>query len=108
MRQLTAPLALLLLLAPPLHAQESAELPPELPPELIPPEAQSAPSVTIRRDGENRIEEYRFHGQVYMVKITPSHGVPYYLIDSDGDGELETRRNDLANPPVVQWKLFSW
>jgi hypothetical protein len=43
-----------------------------------------------------------------MVKITPSKGLPYYLVDSDGDGVLETRRNELDNPEVVKWRIFSW
>ncbi len=50
------------------------------------------PQVTIRQDGENRMEEYRMNGKLYMVKVTPSHGVPYYLIDQRGDGSWV--RND--------------
>lgn len=64
--------------------------------------------VTIRRRGEVTIEEYRRNGRLYMVKIIPGKGVPYYLIDSDGDGSLETRRNSLDDPEVVKWRLFSW
>jgi hypothetical protein len=76
-----------------------------------PPQAQDQelqPEVTIiQRDGA-AIEEYRVGGQLYMVKITPSKGLPYYLVDSDGDGVLETRRNELDNPEVVKWRIFSW
>ena len=50
------------------------------------------PQVTIRQDGENRMEEYRMNGKLYMVKVTPAHGVPYYLIDQRGDGSWV--RND--------------
>lgn len=66
------------------------------------------PAVTIRRPGNEIIEEYRQNGRLYMVKITPSKGLPYYLIDSDGDGSLETRRNSLDDPEVVRWRIFSW
>jgi len=66
------------------------------------------PEVTIVHRGKETIEEYRVGGQLYMVKITPSNGIPYYLMDTDGDGSLETRRNDLENPSVVQWRIFTW
>jgi hypothetical protein len=82
----------------------------QVPPPL--PETQQEqpfePEVTIIRRKETLIEEYRNNGILYMVKITPKRGYPYYLIDSDGDGSLETRRNELDNPEVVQWRLFSW
>jgi hypothetical protein len=38
------------------------------------------------------MEEYRMNGKLYMVKVTPAHGVPYYLIDQRGDGSWV--RND--------------
>jgi hypothetical protein len=66
------------------------------------------PQVTIVKRGKDVIEEYRVGGQLYMVKIIPAKGYPYFLIDSDGDGSLETRRNELSNPEVPQWVLFRW
>ncbi|MCW8958360.1 MAG: DUF2782 domain-containing protein, partial [Gammaproteobacteria bacterium] len=47
-------------------------------------------------------------GQLYMIKITPGKGRPYYLVDTDGDGSLETRRNDLDSPEVIKWRIFTW
>ena len=47
------------------------------------------PEVRIIQKGENKVEEYRVNGQLYMVKVTPSHGVPYYLMDDDGTGNLK-------------------
>ncbi len=73
------------------------------------PEDSLEPEVTIRQDGRGRIEEHRINGRLYMIKITPSKGYPYYLLDSDGDGELETRRNDLDPDVLVpRWTLFEW
>lgn len=66
------------------------------------------PQVTIIRREREVVEEYRIGGLLYMVKITPDKGYPYYLIDMDGDGSLETRRNELANPTIPQWILFRW
>jgi hypothetical protein len=87
-----------LLLAAPLHAEEPTATSDE----------ELQPEVTIVHHGKETIEEYRVNGQLYMVKITPSNGIPYYLMDTDGDGSLETRRNDLENPSVVQWRIFTW
>ncbi|MCW8888185.1 MAG: DUF2782 domain-containing protein [Gammaproteobacteria bacterium] len=83
-----------------------AQIPPPLPESLQEQALES--EVTIIRRKETLIEEYRQNGILYMIKITPKRGYPYYLIDSDGDGSLETRRNELDNPEVVQWRLFSW
>jgi len=46
---------------------------------------------STRKDG-TKIEEYSHHGRVYMVKVSPPHGLPpYYLYDNDGDGMFERR-----------------
>lgn len=116
MRNLTILSLLLLLASVGLHAQEFAPVPPPPPMEnqqTTPPAAEEEgaapePQVTIIKRPEATIEEYRVNGQLYMVKITPSKGYPYYLIDSDGDGSFETRRNELDNPPVTQWKILRW
>jgi hypothetical protein len=91
-------------------AEEFADVP--LPPELPDPiESGQAiePEVSIIRTEEKVIEEYRVNGHLYMVKITPVVGRPYYLIDQDGDGQMEGRISDIYNTPrVPQWVLFSW
>lgn len=46
------------------------------------------PQVTIRKRGEDMIEEYRVNGLLVKVVVTPEHGVPYTLIDPKGDGVL--------------------
>lgn len=66
------------------------------------------PEVRIIRKKDTVIEEYRVKGQLRFVKITPSVGPAYYMIDTDGDGILETRENDLDNPPINQWILLEW
>jgi len=92
------------------QAQEEAPPPPPMPESVVDaqPREDLQPEVTITKRGGDTIEEYSVNGQVYMVKITPSKGLPYYLVDSDGDGSLETRRNELDNPEVVKWRIFSW
>jgi hypothetical protein len=119
-RALVAALSLAVsgLCAGPLSAQEDLEKPPPIPPENIadvpiPPKIQGEqiePTVTIREEEERLIEEYRFNGQVYMVKITPKGGIPYYYIDTDGDGRLELDMDQQALNPVqpVYWKIKEW
>ena len=108
----------LLVLNGPLAAQQDLEKPPPIPPEStedvpIPPKVQSEqiePTVTIREEENRLIEEYRMNGQVYMVKITPRGGIPYYYIDTDGDGQLELDPNSKGLDPVrpVYWKIKEW
>ena len=107
-----------LLLQGPVLAQEDLEKPPPIPPESsgdvpIPPKVQDEqiePTVTIREEEERMIEEYRLDGQIYMVKITPKGGIPYYYIDTDGDGKLELDIDQRAMNPVqpVYWKVKEW
>lgn len=61
------------------------------------------------RPGENGdlIEEYRVAGQLKVVKITPLRGAPYYLMDRDGDGHLDSSKGEGPVSPVY-WKLFGW
>ena len=106
------------LLAFTLAAQDELEKPPPIPPESagdvpIPPKIQDEqiePTVTIREEEDRTIEEYRYNGQVYMVKVTPRVGVPYYYVDSDGDGTLELDLETQAFNPVqpVYWKIKEW
>src|SRR4051794_17755877 len=49
------------------------------------------PQVTIRRSQKETVEEYRIRGRLYMIKVTPAHGVPYYLIDEGGKGDFSRR-----------------
>lgn len=67
------------------------------------------PDVTIVQRKDATIEEYRLNGRLYMVKVMPVIGKPYYLMDQDGDGLMESKISDLYNDPVVpQWVILSW
>ena len=67
------------------------------------------PEITIIRRDDATITEYRVNGNLYMVKIVPAAGKPYYLIDRDGDGEMDGRMNDIyENITVPEWVLFNW
>ena len=82
-------------------------------PPTIPDPLQSGqaiePQVTIIRKDDAIIEEYRLDGRLYMTKITPAAGPAYYLVDRDGDGQMETRMSEIYDDfTVPQWVLFSW
>ena len=104
-------LALLTLLVTTGFALTSFAVPP--PPDVKPvpdgpPNPNDAPAVTIKPSGKGRVEEYRAHGRVYMLKITPKVGKPYYLIDQKGEGFF-TRRDTLEGglqPPMWKVKEF--
>ena len=67
------------------------------------------PEVTIRRQPQRTVTEYRINGRLYMVKVQPTKGPAYYLSDTDGDGELESRQNELDPAFLIpKWILFSW
>ncbi len=76
----------------------------------VPPSAAGRvePEVTIIETDEEVIYEYRVRGQVYMVKIQPVAGPPYYLLDTNGDGILDVQENRTPNLALPQWLLFRW
>ena len=97
----------------PVLAQTS---PPGLEPIDAPPPPPSVhsgetlePEITIVQRRDALVYEYRVGGRLIAVKITPAGGIPYYLVDIDGDGDLESRRDDLASEILVNtWVLFTW
>ena len=78
------------------------------PPSIIESGEAIEPQVTIIRQEDKIIEEYRINNNLYMVKITPVAGMTYYLIDHDGDGKLDVKKDELDDVIVPQWVLFTW
>jgi hypothetical protein len=72
-------------------------------------EPESSGEVTIQGNKPDIVEELRVNGQLYAIRVTPKHGVPYYLVDSDGDGNLETRKNDTDSDLLIPaWVIKKW
>ena len=94
--------------------QEVPEAPPPpeirepLPPKVQDPDEQVEPRVVIRQEEGRTIEEYSMGGQVYMIRITPVSGPPYYLIDGDGDGEIDDRQDHMEPVKPAYWKIVDW
>ncbi len=90
------------------NADELMPEPPELPMPVQSGESLE-PDITIIRKGKKTIQEYRKNGVLYMVKIIPVVGPAYYLIDTDGDGNMDVRGSDLEKGTRInQWKIFEW
>lgn len=82
--------------------------PPVLPEPLVDGETIE-PEVNIIQKDDRTIEEYRINGQLYMIKVTPAIGYPYYLMDTDGNGSLETRQHELDSGLLIpNWILLRW
>ena len=93
----------MLLAATSIQADESALPMPDVEPGAI-PDAE----VTIIPGAGATLEEYRIGGEVRLVKVVPRNGPPYYLVDTNGDGQLDSRRNELDAFNINQWILFRW
>jgi hypothetical protein len=103
-------LAVLVIFAAPTFAQNKAErqpLPavPPPPPEMIPFDAALEPQVTIKKRESDTVEEYRMDGKLYMIKVIPTHGVPYYLMDDRGDGNFVRSDTLDSKISVPQWVI---
>jgi hypothetical protein len=100
-------IALLALALPAAAQKRPADLQPL--PEVPPPpgmvDTPDEPQVTIVKRGEDRVEEYRLNGKLYMMKVTPPHGVPYYLIDEQGSGNWVQRDVADSRLRVPMWVI---
>ncbi|MBM3350598.1 MAG: DUF2782 domain-containing protein [Betaproteobacteria bacterium] len=90
--------------SPPADLQPLEEIPP---PTISNDDNPDEPQITIVKKKGETIEEYRINGQLYMMKITPDHGVPYYLHKEDQDGGWV---NSGPNPPlgIPKWTVFTF
>lgn len=66
------------------------------------------PEVTITKETEQTVEEYRLNGKLYMIKITPKHGVPYYLVDDRGDGKFVRQESLDSGLRVPRWIIHEF
>lgn len=78
------------------------------PPPIVQGDPALEPQVTIRKEGENTVQEYRIKGKLYMMRVTPAHGRPYVLVDHKGDGQFKQQDNLDSGLRVPQWVLLEW
>ena len=77
-----------------------------------PPQLQDGeplePEVTILRTDREIVYEYRRNGELFMVRVQPRVGPPYFFVDIDGDGVLDYSPTDPRTPNVNQWVIYQW
>lgn len=82
----------------------------------LPPDVQKAaeatelPVVTVRQNGNERVEEYRKRGVLYFVRVVPQEGPPRYYVDRVNNVPQDL--SPIAGPSgVIQpvyFKLLEW
>lgn len=107
---------LALLLAAPVMAQEKTKLPSDLEalPDVPPPppgvNLDAGPEVeqriVVRPEGES--VEYRVGGKLFMIKVTPKFGVPYFLVDHKGDGSFAKQEGLDSGVRPPQWVIHQF
>lgn len=70
------------------QAPDWKPLPPPPVLEPLPQDGDLEPEVKITKQTDTIIEEYRVGGKLYMIKVTPKVGFPYFMIDDNGDGNF--------------------
>jgi hypothetical protein len=91
--------------SPPPKLEPLPDVPP--PPPEIANDPELQPQVTVTRRDNETVEEYRVNGRVTMVKVTPRHGHPYFLM-ADANGALTRRESLDSGVKVPLWLLFSF
>ena len=81
---------------------------PPPPPPGFEPDPALEPQVTIQRRGTETVEEFRVNGRLYMIKVTPAHGVPYYLIDDVGRGDFSRRDSYDTGTRPPMWVIHQF
>jgi len=81
-------------------------------PPVFTAEAETAPGdeaeITIIKQTELTIEEYRSGNRIYMIKITPKIGPPYYLVDDRGDGKFARQESLDSGFRAPRWIIHKF
>lgn len=64
------------------------------------------PQIRVRQEGENTIQEYSRNGQVYMMVVTPKHGLQQtYMVDPQGRVIDEHGKREVT---PAMYKVLEW
>jgi len=93
--------------APPPKPLDSPGLPPDVQQAA---EATELPVVTVRQNGNERVEEYRKRGVLYFVRVVPQEGPPRYYVDNVSNVPPDLRHMTMPSGVVepVYYRLFEW
>lgn len=64
------------------------------------------PDVRIYHQDETTYYEYRINGELREIKVVPAVGKPYYLVPSEGHGEMV--RFEESTLLIPKWIIFRW
>ncbi len=78
---------------------------PEPPPPPVSLNESLEPQVTITKRGEDKVEEFRMSGKLYMLKVNPPNGITYYLIDNTGNGSWIRQDSRDSGLRVPMWVI---
>ncbi|MBM3366741.1 MAG: DUF2782 domain-containing protein [Betaproteobacteria bacterium] len=89
-----------------------AQQPPKLEPLPEPPAppgirdiGADEPRIRIAPADGDHVEEVRENGRVIMLKVAPSRGVPYFLVDNTGSGNWMRRESLDDGVRVPMWTI---
>ena len=86
-------------------AKNTAPVPPPPPVDSSATDSDLEPPVIIIKQAEQTIEEYRANGKLYMIKIIPKIGAPYYLVDDRGDGKFSRQESLDSGERPPRWTI---
>jgi hypothetical protein len=86
---------------------EAAPPPPEIADDTELQAALEAQLKELQRANQT-VVEYRHNGRLSMVKVTPQHGHPYYLLADAANGGFIRRDSLDSGLKVPMWVLFSF
>ena len=75
------------------------------PPPAMDNSSDNEPEVTITKETGQTVEEYRAGGKLYMIKIIPKVGKPYYLVDDRGDGKFSRQESLDSGVRPPRWVI---
>ena len=82
------------------------EIPP--PPSIVDSDYINEPEVTIRKEEDKFLEEYRVNGQLYMIKVSPKNAPSYYLYKNSEAADWVRYDDPTAPMNVPRWVLFTF
>ena len=88
--------------------EERAPAPPTIPDEVAEEQRVDTDQVEIVPPTQAKVLEFRRNGRLYMVKVTPTSGPSYYLVDTNGDGNLDAVKDGLNEVQVPHWLIHRW
>jgi hypothetical protein len=92
---------------PPAKPLDAPPLPPEVQKAA---EATELPVITVRQNGNERVEEYRKKGVLYFVRVVPPEGPPRYYVDNRSSVPPDIQQLSAPSGHVepVYYKLVEW